>query len=161
MRHTKATTKGFALVEVLIACAIVTVATFALVSAGQKGVTLSERALKQTQASYLLEEGAEAVKVVRDNSWATISALSVNTPYYLSFDTGTNTWSLSETPSTIDGVFTRTVTFEAVTRDGNDDIAATGTVDARTRKVDIAVSWPASTGTLTKTLTLYVADIFN
>ncbi len=152
---------GFALVELIVASAIISVTTFALISAGQKGIVLSERALHQTQASYLLEEGAEAVKSIRDAAWSNISGLTVGTTYYLSYNTSTNVWSLSATPNTIDSLFTRTVVLSAVTRDSNDDIASSGTPDSYTKKVTVTVSWPSSEGTVSKTLLLYITDIFS
>lgn len=152
---------GFSLVEVVVASAIISIITFSIVSAGQKGLVLSQRAMHQTQASYLLEEGAEAVKTIRDTSWATISALTVGTTYYLAFNTSTNTWSLSTTNNTIDGFFTRKIQFADVYRDVNDDIASTGTLDSRTKKVDVTLSWPSDGGTVTKNLSFYIADIFN
>lgn len=152
---------GFVLMEVVIACAIIAVATFVLVSSGQKGMALSSRALNQTQASYLLEEGAESVKSIRDGSWTNISNLTLDTVYYLSYDTGTNVWSLTTTPSTIDSIFTRTIVLSAVNRDANEDITDSGgTTDTRTKKVVVTVSWPASSGTVSKTLTFYLVDIF-
>jgi hypothetical protein len=109
----------------------------------------------------LLEEGAEAVKSIRDANWSTISGLTIGTTYYLSYNTSSNAWSLTTTPSTVDS-FTRTVVFSSVNRDSNDDIAAAGTLDARTKEVTITVSWPAEDGrTLSKSLSLYIADIFN
>ncbi len=154
-------TKGFSLVEVLVACAIISVSTFALISSAQKGILLSNQALRQTQASLLTEEGAEAVKSIRDTSWSTISALSLNTNYYLSYNNSTNVWSLGTSPtSLIDSVFTRTVVISAVNRDATDNIASAGTLDSRTKKITINISWPESNGTKTKTLSYYLADIF-
>jgi type II secretory pathway pseudopilin PulG len=153
---------GFSLVEVLVACTIITVTAIALMSAASKGEELSTKALRQVQASALMEEGAEAVKSIRDNDWETISDLTLNTNYYLTFDTGTNTWSLGTTPvAEIDGIFTRTVVFSAVNRDAGDDIADSGTLDTGTKKVDILITWPFAGGTNSKSLSLYVANIFN
>ena len=162
-RNSTLTTAGFTIIEVLIACAIISVTTFALISASVRGIQLSDRALKQTQASILLEEGAEVVKVIRDNSWATVSGFTLDTNYYFTFDTGTNTWSLGTTPtSTIDSIFTRTVVFSSVERDGSDDIVASGgTIDPRTKKITVTVSWPQSGSTASKVLTFYISDIFN
>ncbi len=152
---------GFTLVEVLVACSIITITTFSLLSGAAKGIELSTRGLRQMQASYLLEEGGEAVKTIRDAAWTNISGLTVGTTYYLSYNNGTNVWSLSTTSNTIDSVFTRTVVLSAVNRDGSDDITASGgTTDTRTKKVVITVSWAASGTTVSKTLTLYIADIF-
>lgn len=153
---------GFSLVEVLIACMLISLTTLALMSSAAKGIELSNRAIKQVQASLLMEEGIEAVKSIRDTSWTSISDLNLNTPYYLSFNTGSNAWSLTETPSVnpatpIDGVFTRTIAFKEVKRDGNDDIAPTGTVDDRTKEVEVTVSWNSDS----KSMSFYLSDIFN
>lgn len=157
----KNSNKGFSLVEVVVASAIISIITFAIVSAAQKGLALSQRALHQTQASYILEEGAEAVKTIRDANWTNISALTIGTTYYLSYNNTTNTWSLSTTASTIDSFFTRKVQLSEVNRDANDDIASTGTVDTRTKKVDVIVSWLSSGITVSKTLSFYITDIFS
>jgi prepilin-type N-terminal cleavage/methylation domain-containing protein len=154
---------GVTLIEVIVASAIISVAIFALMSGAQKGITASNDALKAMQASMLLEEGAEAVKTIRDNAWGNISSLTNDTTYYLSYNTGTNAWSLSTTPaSAIDGVFTRTVVFSAVSRDSADDIVSSGgTLDSRTRKVTVTATWPNSPAvTVSKTLIFYISDIF-
>ncbi len=156
--------KGFSLIEVLIACGIISVCIFALMTTATKGIQLSNQALRQTQASLLLEEGGEAVKSIRDTNWTTISSLTVGTTYYLSYSTSTNTWSLgTSVQSPIDSLFTRTVVFTAVNRDSNDDIVTSGgTLDARTKKVTVTVSWPSyDASTTSRTLTFYISDIFN
>ena len=158
--------KGFTLVEVLIACFIISVTTLALMSAASKGIELSNRALRQAQASMITEEGVEAVKTIRDASWSTISGLDSDVDYYLSFDTGSNTWTLSTTPSVnpmtpIDGKFTRTIVFSEVYRDSNDDIASSGTLDAGTKRVTVATSWQSSGETVSKDIVFYISDIFN
>ncbi len=157
----KNSNKGFSLVEVVVASAIISIITFSIVSAASKGLALSQRALHQTQASYILEEGAEAVKTIRDASWTNISALTIGTTYYLAYNNTTNTWSLSTSANTIDSFFTRKVQLSEVNRDANDDIASTGTVDTRTKKVDVNVSWLSSGTTVSKTLSFYITDIFS
>lgn len=157
---------GFTVVEVLIACFIISIMTLALMSAASKGIKLSNRALRQAQASMITEEGVEAVKVIRDADWGNISGLSVDTDYYLSFDTGSNTWSLSTTPSTnpitpIDGKFTRIIIFSDVYRDGNDDIASSGTLDSGVKRVTVNTTWQSSGETVSKSITFYIANIFN
>ncbi len=160
----KSKEKGFTLVEILIGCAIMTTMIFALMASAQKGINLSDKALKQTQANMLLEEGAEAVRSIRDSAWSNISGLTLDTNYYLSYNTSTNVWSLSTTPSaTIDSTFTRTVVVSQVLRDATtEDIASSGNVDSRTKKITITVSWPTAEGTtISKDLPFYIADIFN
>ncbi|HAE36978.1 MAG: hypothetical protein UR85_C0009G0014 [Candidatus Nomurabacteria bacterium GW2011_GWF2_35_66] len=163
---------GFTIIEILIACSIITVSMFALMQTAQKGLTLSYQALKKSQVNLLLEEGAEAVKSIRDNNWATIDGLSLDTPYYLFFNTTTKSWILDDTSTTslsghiptypIDGVFIRTVNISSVGRDVDDDILVSGgTIDIRTKLVTISVSWPIPGSTSSKSLSFYISDIFN
>jgi len=153
---------GFSLVEVLIACVIISLTTLALMSTASKGIELSNRALRQVQASMLIEEGVEAVKSIRDTNWETISSLNLDTNYYLFFDTNTNTWSLSTTPeSLVDEIFTRTVILTAVNRDDNDDISPSGTIDTGIKRVNVTVSWPSKNDTISKNITFYLTDLFN
>ncbi len=153
---------GFSLVEVLIASAIISLTSIALMSAATKGIELSNRALKQVQASQLIEEGVEAVKSIRDTNWDTISGLTPAINYYLSFDTNTNLWSLDTIQTDkIDGLFTRLIVFSDVNRDSNDDIAEIGTLDVGTKKVNVFVTWPAPGGINSKNLKFYLANIFN
>ncbi|MCC6323277.1 hypothetical protein IT400_00615 [Candidatus Nomurabacteria bacterium] len=153
---------GFALVEIMICCAILSAVTISLLSYAQKGLELSNLSLRQTQAIYLLEEGAEAIKTFRDDNWTNISSLNLDTNYYFTYDTSSGVWSLSQTPSTINGIFTRTVVISAVERDSNDDIVTSGgTNDTDARKVTITVTWMSAEGVSTsKVITFYVFNIF-
>ena len=151
---------GFTMVEVLVACSIITIIVLTTMSSAQKSLQLSSLALRQTQANFLLEEGAEAVRSIRDNNWTTISNLILDANYYLSYDLNSNSWLLGQTPNTIDS-FTRIVVISAVKRDASDDIASSGTLDNGTKKVTITISWPGSTGTVSKSLSFYLANIYN
>lgn len=151
---------GFTIIEVLIACVIISTTTLALMAATSKGIELSTRSLRQVQANMLMEEGVEAVKSIRDTDWTTISNLTLDTNYYLSFNS--NTWTLSTTlVSPIDEIFERAIIFSEVYRDSNDDIAFSGTLDTGIKKVNIIVSWSTSSGTNSKNITFYLANIFN
>jgi hypothetical protein len=122
----------------------------------QKSVQVAQLSLARGQANLLIEEGAEAVKLIRDTSWASITAIPTNTTRYLAFTGGT--WTVTSTPNTIDG-FTRTIVVTDVSRDATDDIASTGTLDTGTKKVTVTVSWQAKGTTQTENLIFYVADI--
>lgn len=155
-------TTGFTLIEVIIACSIISMSMFALMDTAQKGINLSGVALEKSQASLLLEEGVEAVKSIRDDNWTTISNLTLNTPYYLFFNINTKKWELNNSISDIDGIFTRTVTISSVERDSNDDIVESGgTLDTRTKKISVDVSWVSRGANLSKNLSFYISDIFN
>lgn len=150
--------RGFGLIEILIAVSIVTATIFAFTEVATKSVRLTSKALAITQAGFLLDEGVEAVKILRDNAWTNIGGVTNGTTYYLQFSG--SAWSLTQTPQTIDA-FTRTVVFSSVSRDASDDIATTGTVDSNTKKVTVTVSWVDQTGsTVSKVLELYIANVF-
>lgn len=161
--HLKKNNLGFTLVEVIIGCAIMVTMIFALIAAAQKGISLSHNALKQTQANLLLEEGAEAIKSLRDANWTNISNITLGTNYYFSYNNSTNLWSVSTTPvALVDSIFTRTISLSQVFRDATDDIASSGTVDTHIKKVVVNVSWPSSDGTtFSRSLSFYLVDIFN
>ncbi len=150
--------KGFFLIEVVVAASIISVVLILLLGSIQDSVEVSQRSLERTQSSYILEEGAEAVKAIRDAAWTNISGLTSGTTYYLSFN-GT-AWSLNtSTPDTL-GAFSRRVVFADVYRDSNDDITTSGgTIDAGTKKVTITTNWTAPSGSKTESLDFYIANI--
>lgn len=163
MRKQSKRQSGFFLVEVVVASALIGGVLILLLSLIQDTVEVSQRSLERTQASYLLEEGVEGVKTIRDQNtidtdkWPSIGGLLNDTTYYLAWN-GT-IWSLSTTPSKVDA-FTRTITFNAVSRNASDDIVTSGgTVDTRTRKVTVLVTWNAPSGVQTESIAFYITDI--
>ena len=152
--------KGFMMVEILVAASIITVAILTVMGVAQKSVRLSEQSLHEAQASFLLEEGAEVTRIIRDNNWANISSLTPGTNYYPLFTIASSTWSLSTTVNTV-GIFTRKVTLANVNRDNTtNDISATGTNDTGTKLVTVTVSWPEGASTVSRTLSFYITDLF-
>jgi len=162
--------KAFSIVEVVVACAIISVTVLALMSTAGKSIQVSNQTIMQSQATLLIEEGVEAVKSIRDNNWTNISGLTNSTNYYLFFYTTTNQWSLitSQTAPNgsiptypIDGAFTRNVVFSSVYRNASNDIANSGTLDTGTKKVTVTVSWNKPGGVASKNLSFYISNIFN
>lgn len=150
--------KGFMIVEILVAISIITVSILAAMAVAQKSVYISRQAFHATQAAFLLEEGAEAVRIVRDNAWSNISSLTADTNYYPTFSGGT--WTLSTTANTV-GIFTRTVVITNVKRDDTTkDISSIGTDDPGTKLVTVSLSWGEGGVTITKTLPFYIINIF-
>ncbi|MFH1200878.1 MAG: hypothetical protein V1484_00920 [bacterium] len=151
--------KGFMIVEVLITASIITVSILAAMAVAQKSIYISRQAFHTTQAGFLLEEGAEAVRLLRDNAWSNISSLSVGTNYYPTFSSGT--WMLSTVSNSV-GIFTRTISVANVNRDNTTkDISITGTDDLGTKLITVIVSWPEGGIIVTKILQFYIADIFS
>ncbi len=148
------------MVEVVIVVSIIAVSVLAFMAVAQKSIYLSRQSLHTAQAVFLLEEGAEATRITRDNGWANITALNTSTTYYPTFSAGT--WTLSSTSNSV-GIFTRTVTVENVNRNiTTDNIDPDGTeADGGTRLVRVEVSWQEGSTTKTKTLSFYISDIFS
>lgn len=149
--------RGFLTLEIILATSIITAFVLISMSVASKTIAFSKRSFHNTQATFLLEEGAEAVRILRDNGWNNISGLSAGSVYYPTFSG--NTWTLSATPSQVEN-FTRTVIMTNVNRDANKDIAVSGTDDPGTKFFTVSVSWSESGQTLSKTLKFYISDIF-
>lgn len=151
---------GIGLVEVLVGASILSVAGVALVLTYGMYVKIAVVAPRPIQATFLQDEGLEAMRIIRDNSWTTISNLTLGTSYYLSFNASTTAWTLSTTPQMIDGIFDRTIVVSSVNRDVNSDIASSGTIDTNTKKITVSVSWLKNGATTTKQLVGYLTNLF-
>ncbi len=151
--------RGFMMVEIIVGISIIAVVVLAMMGVAQKSLALSRQSLHTAQASTLLEEGAEVVRLLRDNAWTNISDLTVGADYYPSYSGGV--WSLSPTANTV-GIFTRTVVVSDVNRDNSTDdiVSSGGTLDSGTKLITVTVSWAEGSTTITKTLQFYIADIF-
>lgn len=147
------------MLEALVGIFIISISVISATYAAQKSLVLSVQSLKNLQAAFLLEEGGSVVKILRSEGWSNISSLSTGTDYYPTFTSGS--WSLSTTPSQIDGIFTRTVQVSNVNRDsGTGDIVTSGgAVDSGTKLVSVTVSWQYGTSTFSKNLSFYLMDI--
>lgn len=150
---------GFSLVEVIIA---VSIATFSILAVWRVYTFFIELSLSNPalfQASFLAEEGIEAVKFMRDDGWTEkIAPLSSDISYHLAFD-GSG-WEATTTPILIDNRFYRLVNFANVYRDSSGNIVDSGSPDANTKKISVTVSWQKNTGTTTKEIITYVSNIF-
>ena len=147
------------MVEVIVASSIILVSVLAAMSVAQRSIIVSRQASHTSQAAFLLEEGAESVRILRDNSWTNISSLNSDTTYYPVFSS--NTWTLSTSPSFV-GIFTRSINIENVNRNAStQDISDSGVNDPGTKLITVTVSWTEGGQTITKTLPFYIADIFS
>jgi hypothetical protein len=155
--------KGSGIVEILVGVFIFTIVLGSLIIASNMYLSGASENLRSAKGSYLAEEGIEAVKIMRDTSWDTISALSTTTNYYLSWDNSSSTWKSTITATTTDSIFIRTFRLYPVYRnsDGKSTttIASGYTVDLYTKIVTVSVSWKNKNATTTKTLSTYITDI--
>lgn len=130
--------RGFSLIEVLVASAILITIAVGSIGALQLYSKIAISGTEQTQAALLVQEAAEAVQLMRDANWDTnIAPLTLDIPYHLNWDG--SAYSATTTPVVLDSRFTRTITLSAVERDGSDQIVESGTVDAGTLLVHVEV----------------------
>lgn len=149
---------GFGLIEVIVGVAIISVSFLGLMSVAHLSFKILERSSHNLKAGFLLEEGAEAVKIIRDSGWSNINSLSNGVNYYLNFN-GT-TWLTTATPVYVDNIFERKFVLSNVYRDINDDIATSGTIDTGTKKITISVSWKEGGSTVTQSFSTYITNLF-
>lgn len=133
--------RGVALIEILVVIAIIGIAVFSLYELLVLSRATTSRDLRASQARYLAQEGLEAVRTIRDQSWSeNIEPLSAGTTYYATLSG--STWALTTTnPGPIENLFTRTIVFHTVNRDANGNISESGSSDPDTRQVTSSVNW--------------------
>lgn len=151
---------GLGLVEVLIGASIIVVGILAILVTHSTYVKYALSHDEEVQSTYLLEEGIEAMTLLRDTSWsANIVPISTSATTSLYFN-GT-AWTMSSTTNEyIDGIFTRNVRVYAVNRDVNGKIADVGTNDPDTRKIVVTLTYPERTGTTTESITKYLVNMY-
>jgi len=132
--------RGFMIVEVLIAASIITVSILVAMSVTQKSVYVSRQAFHITQAAFLLEEGAENTRIMRDNAWSNVTTLNSSEQI---------------------GIFTRTIIASNVTRNVTTGDIGAGALDSGTKLITVTVSWPEGGTVITQTLQFYIIDIFS
>ncbi|MCI0619940.1 hypothetical protein L0Y40_02835 [Candidatus Wolfebacteria bacterium] len=145
---------GVGLIEVVVGVAVVVIVLLGLVGAYVTFVRTARHNTELLKATYLLQEGIEAVRIIRDNGWSNIDALANTTTYYLAFDEGT--WVATTTPEVI-GSFTRSILLSEVRRNNATfDIEPTGNLDDRSRALSVTVSWESTDGPRAETLEAYI-----
>ena len=151
--------KGAGMIEIIVGVSLIVITLTGLVSAYN---LFLEAALKNTelvQADFLIEEGLEIIRAIRDADWdSNIAPLSTSTEYDLINDGGV--WKATTSISLIDGKFYRILTVADVLRDVNDDISSTGVLDLNIKKFTVTLSWLEGTSTTTRFLSAYLAKIF-
>ncbi len=158
MKNILHTQRGISIIEMIVVSSVIGTVMLMVLGTLQNTIQLSQRSIERVQASMLLEEGVEVVKLIRNTAWSTISGMTNNTTYYPTWNGAA--WSLSTTPSTIDNKYTRTVVFSSVYRDGQAKIATSGTLDAGTKKVVVTITWQTADQQFSTPLTFYVSNIF-
>lgn len=150
--------KGISLVEVVVGVSLITISLIGLISAYNFYFRIALKDTTFIQASFLLEEGLEAARSIRDDDWDYIANLTSGNDY--GFEYVDNSWQSTTTISSIDDFFYRTLVVSNVLRDSNDDISSSGMNDPNTKEITVTVSWFNNNSTTTKSISTYLTKLF-
>jgi type II secretory pathway pseudopilin PulG len=152
---------GFTTIEIVVVIAII-ITTFAVILGFFIfDARLVERGQMRLRAISFAEEAIEAVRNFRDNTnWSSagIGSLTTGIDYYPA--SSSSGWNIISGDENING-FARTIIFNRVSRDANDDIEGNYNPindDSNTRKVTIIVNWNDRQGPSSESLTTYITN---
>ena len=133
---------GFSVVEIILACALFMIFSGASIVVVLQGFDANRTATEMIIANQYASEGIEAVRSIRNQSYANLVATS---------GTGlargaSNTWTFSGTSNTNTfspvGKYSRVIVISSVSRDASGNIVSSGgTVDPNTMRVRATVTW--------------------
>lgn len=139
--------RGFSLLELVIAIAIFAFGSFAMGAMLIDSNVSTNISIERTEALFYAKEGLEAVRSIRDNDWNTISALTDGNH---GISISSSTWNFSGVADTLNTKFTRTVY-----------VTASSTASF-VKNVAVTVDWPLLSGKLaTTTLNTLVTNWIN
>lgn len=149
------------MVELIIAISLAAIILVGMTQIVAVAVETTERERRTIEALNLAEEGIEALRVMRDDSWsANIQPLTNGANYYLVVSG--NTWLATDVnPGLLLNRYERTFRFSEVFRDSNDNISISGTSDPNTKKVTLTVGWRERSATTTVVLDTYLTNFLN
>lgn len=152
--------KGISIVEVVIASAIISISMISITNVYGNFLTLSLANTEKVQAVFLLDEGVEVIKTMRDYSWSSIASSTAGINYYLIWQD--SRWQSTTTPVVIDNKFTRTFTVSNVYRDTNNlnIVSDGGVLNNDSKIVNLDVSWDNKGATSTRQISFYVFNIY-
>lgn len=152
--------KGISIVEVVIASAIISVSMISITNVYGNFLTLSLANTEKVQAVFLLDEGVEVIKTMRNYAWSNISSSNVNTTYYLTWQN--SRWQSTTTPNTVDNKFIRTFTVSDVYRDVStlNIVSNGGVLNNDSKVVNLDVSWDYKGATSSKQISFYVFNLY-
>jgi type II secretory pathway pseudopilin PulG len=153
--------RGFSLIDIIIALGIASLLFFSIYELFIFSTRATYSRVNKTESLQFAEEGIEAVRTLRNRGWDTyIGSKSVGTNYYLTLSG--DQWTLGTTPTAlINSLFTRTIVFNNVNRDGSGNISTSGTLDPDTKKVTVTVSWQERGNNRNLSLATYVTNFLN
>jgi prepilin-type N-terminal cleavage/methylation domain-containing protein len=132
--------KGFSVVEILIAMAIFLIVATAVVPAIAQTFTISRLGDNETDATLYAQEGIEAARSIKNQSWANL----VDGNHGLATNSGV--WAFSGTSNT-KGIYTRQISISDVYRDTSNNVQLSGCanmLDLNTKHATSSATWNSS-----------------
>ena len=155
--------RGFTLIEIVLATSIFTMFFLSISFFYKKALDVSKDTTGHIQSGYFLEEGIEAVKLMRDAGWTTnIATLTPGTTYYLYWNG--SMWTATTTVQVLENTYTRSFVIANVARDANDNIVSSGgTNDPGTKMVTLNISWMryGNKGITSDSIQTYITNLLN
>ncbi|MDB5204286.1 MAG: seg [Candidatus Taylorbacteria bacterium] len=165
MSYPKNKNKGVSLIEIVIACSIISITLLVLVSVYSAVAKYSLSNVRTLKGTQLVEESVEVLHYLRDSGYArNIGALTNGTIYHLYWDANVNSgsWTATTTNILLESRFQINVVLSQVSRDASFNVVSSGgTVDTGSRKATVSVSWKEGTSTTTKSAETYLFNTFN
>jgi type II secretory pathway pseudopilin PulG len=153
--------KGFSLIDILVAIAIVSVALVSLLGLASFSLATSTLIRQANQANNIAQETIEIVRNFRDGTtWDVdgLGKLATSTDYHPEKTGSPPKWQLIQGEETI-GIFKRKVVFKDVFRDSDSNIVESGgNFDPNTKKVIVDVSWQEKGRTHLVEITTYLTN---
>ena len=152
--------KGISIVEVVIASAIISLSMISITNVYGNFLTLSLANTEKVQAVFLLDEGVEAIKTMRNYSWSSVASSTLATTYYLTWQN--SRWQSTTTPNSIDNKFIRTFTVSNVFRDAStlNIVNNGGVLNNDSKVINLNVSWNYKGATSNKQISFYVFNLY-
>ena len=149
---------GFGMIEMIVGAAVLSTALLGISTFFQSTLSVSNTTKSAIQGDYLLEEGVEVIKLLRDTNYTNnLKTLATGVDHYYLW-TGA-VWATTTVNTFVDGQFERKFTIANVTRDSTDDIAAAGTYDPDTKLITVSVAWGTKGSTTTRSIATYITNL--
>ena len=153
--YQKLKSAGFSLIEVVITSAIISGVLITIITSILTLNRHQDEIILKSKAGWLLMEGAEAMRLIRDSHWA----LPLGDNYGLTWQE--NNWALISEPEVVLDNFIRTIRIEEVYRDGSGTIAPSGEIAENSRKITVSVTYPAGeTESQSQEISFYLINLF-
>jgi len=135
--------KGASVIEIVIVISVLVVVLTSIFLLLNFSLRTSDLQRNTVGATAIAQETIEAARNFRDQTdWNVdgLGVLTIGSDYYPETAGNPLIWTMIAGQENID-IFTRSVVFSRVYRDGNDSIADAGIEDSDSRKLTITVSW--------------------